>query len=211
MAKFEFLCSKDKVAVIKIGNSVYYLDTLDPFDIKVFDSDFKQLNIIVPEYWLPEATRGEAALSTLNACIAAYENGYNAGFSAKSRRHFKEFTKKLIKTLSNPETAERFLQLFWVELRPFDKIKEFVAKIVANPAIREKSARASRITLDRYQPRAKHVGDKEFSDRIYLITQEMAPVEFDPFNELIDVLDIEDSPVPTLIQNIDKVTSLRNA
>ena len=111
----------------------------------------------------------------------------------------------------SPETAERFLQLFWIELRPFEIIKGMVSKIVANPLIREKSARASGITLDRYEPRAKHVGDKEFSDRIYMITQEMPEVEFDPFNELIDVLEIEDSVVPSLIQNVDKVISFRNA
>ena len=211
MAKFEFLCSKDKVVVIKIGNSVYYLDIFDIWDIKIFDSEFKQLNIIAPEYWLPEATRGEASLSTLKACSLAYENGYNAGYSSKSKRYFKDFVKRLIKSLSDPETAERFVQLFWVELRPFDKIKEFVAKIVANPLIRERSARASRMTLDRYQPRAKYVGDKEYGDKIYLVTQEMESVTFDPFNELLDVLEIEDSDVPSLIQNINKVISFRDS
>lgn len=211
MAKFEFLCAKDKVSVFKIGNSIYYMDTSDHWDIKVFDAEFKQLNIIAPEYWLPEATRGEAALSTLQACSTAYENGYNAGYSVKSKRHFREFARRLVAALSNPATAEKFIQLFWIELKPFDTIKSIVAKIVANPTVREKSARASRMTMDRYQKRAEYVGDKELGDKIYRITMEMDPVTFDPLDELSDVLEIEDSDIPALIQNVYHIISLRDA
>jgi len=209
MAKFELLCSKDQVAVIKIGNSIYYVDLDNHFDVLVYDSEFNKQNIIVPEYWLPEVTRGEATLAVLKASMTAYENGFNAGYSIKSKRHFKHFAEKLAQSMMNPELAKRIVQLFWVELRPFDVIKDMVAKIVSNEQIRSKTARASRMTLDRYIPRAAFEGDKEYRDKIFTIIQDMEPVTFDPTDELLNVLDLEDTDVPHLIQNIDKIVGLR--
>ena len=210
MAKFELLCSKDKVAAIRIGNSVYYIDIANPHDILVYDSDFKKQNIIVPEYWLPDVTRGEATLAVLKAAMTAYENGFNAGHGIKSSRHFNEFVRRLIKALQDPELAKQFLSIFWIELRPFESIKDIVRKLIENPTIREKSPRASRLTLDRYRPRAEFEYDKEFNDRIRVIQQDMDEAVFDPSDELRDVLDLKATQVPQLITNIDHVIGLRS-
>lgn len=210
MAKFELLCSKDDVAAIRIGNSVYYVDIANQHDILIYDAEHKKLNVIVPEYWLPEVTRGEATLAVLKAAMAAYENGFNAGYGIKSSRHFNDFVQRLINALVDPELAKQFLSIFWIELRPFDDIKNLVRKIVENPKIREKTPTASRLTLDRYATRADFEYDKEFSDRIHLIQQEMEEVVFNPSDELRDVLDLKPTKVPQLIKSIEHIIGLRS-
>jgi hypothetical protein len=209
MAKFEFLCSKEKVAAVKIGNSIYYIDTSNQFDITIFNSDFVKQNIIVPEYWLPEVSQGTASLLTLKASMSGYESGYKAAYSIKSHRHFAEFTRKLVAVLLNPESAKKFLNLFWVELQPFNVVKNIVGKIVANDQFREKSPISSRITLDRYTSRSEFEGDKEYSDRICRITQETDSHVFSPIDELHDVFNLKAPVIPALIQNIDKVIGFR--
>lgn len=209
MAKFEFLCSKDKVAVVRIGNSIYYIDIVNPFDIVIFNSSFCKENIIVPEYWIPEISRGEATLSTLKACMTAYENGFNAAYAIKANRHFKYFVNKLIEALSDPGSARKFLNIFWVELQPFDIVKGIISKIINNKQFRDKSPKSSRIALDRYSSRSKFELDKEYDDIIYRIIQDMDRVVFAPTNELLDVLKICNTNVPMLIQNIDKIIGFR--
>lgn len=211
MAKFEFLCAKDRVAVIKIGESIYYLDLDDHFDIKVYDTALQLQNIIIPEFWISEVTRGQASISIINACVVAYSNGFSAGYSIKANRCFVDFVHKLKKALLDPETASLFLQLFWIELRPFEVIKKLVSKIISNQTIREKTPAASRITLDRYEIRARHEDDNEFSDIIYRIQNEMEEAVFDPTNQLLDILEVRRDKTPLLIENIDKIVNSRES
>lgn len=209
MAKFELLCSKSKVAVIKIGKSIYYVDLIDYHNILIYDHKFSKQNIIIPEFWLPEVTRGEATLSVLKVAMVAFENGFNAGHSIKAQRHFKRFSEKLIQLILRPATAQRFMSLFWVELRPFAVVENMIGTLVNNVDLCNKSATAARTTLDRYVARAE-CEDNVHSDKAYAIASTLPPVVFDPIVELLELLDISTTEVPHLMQNIDHIVALRS-
>lgn len=209
MSKFEFMCSKDDISVVKIGNSIYYIDIIDKFDIIVYNHLLIKQNIIVPEFWIAEVSRGEAALSTLIACSKAYENGFNAGLSTKSKKCFKDFVQKLTQIILQPQYAEKFIKLFWIELRPFSVVKSLIGKMILNENILHSTPEASRIILDRFIIRSKFENDYEFSDKAFRIADSLVEANFDPTNEMLYVLDIKDSNVPMLIQNIQKLVDRR--
>lgn len=205
MASFKLLHAKDKIYSFKLGNTVYYLDSRDKGMIKLYDSELKRLNVIMPEGWLYNTTKGEVSLLILRYMAEAYSNGYKNGYKSKLNNYFKDFVIRLKNVLNDNELGQRFKNLFSIELLDYQITKKRINALISNDQLLHKNEAISRNMLERTLKAAINNEDELLITDITNALESLPPSDIDSNSDLYDIFGFKEFELPLILANIEKL------
>jgi len=210
MPKFRFLCSQNSVAAIKVGTSLYYIDVLDSHNIKVYDSELNRLKIIVPEFWLPEITRGEITFQVLKYASQAFEQGFVMASARKRVDFFYKFCDEFDFKIRDFSSRSKLTDIYWVEFYPYDKVKQMVSFLVADDKILRKDLESSSNIIHRAMSRADSQDDLEFSRQLSSVFENLkTELNCKTVNHLAVLMNTDVAKTSHLFDNISTIITLR--
>lgn len=207
MAKFTLLHATEKIYVFKLGQSVYYFDYRDKDIIKLYDSELNRLNIIMPDGWIYNSTNGEVSLLALKNMAHAYAQGYENGYKSKIGNYFKDFIVRLKKIIVDKNLKSKFIDIFWLELTPYDKVRSTIRKLISNKEVLHKNGEMSRGMLNRSLELARDNDDEQFITDISDVLDSLPEAKFDPEQALFELFGVNGFELPLIISNVEKLES----
>jgi hypothetical protein len=207
MAKFVLLHATEDIYVFKLGQSVYYFDYRDRDIIKLYDAELNRLSVIMPDGWIYNSTGGEISLSVLKSMAHAYAQGYENGYKSKMGNYFRDFSVRLKKIITDKGLKSKFVDIFWLELTPYDRVRSTVGKLISNKSVLHKNPEISRGMLDRSLELAKDNQDELFITEIEEVIDSLPPTKFDPQGALFELFDVGEFELPLIVANIKRLES----
>ena len=208
MPKIDIVRCEHDVICVSISNNLYYIDMSDKSDVKIYDSNIKRVTTYMPDYWIYEISKGVLTLNSLFCSMKAYQSGYIQGLESSSVNAAKTSAKLLSRFINDSE----FIKICWVEIFPYNHVKQSVSRLLSDSSLYLKDPKETNKIISRFEKRAIDNNDLQMVESIKRVRAELDvhPVNYDMCS-LFEALFLTTDSIDELSSNIDVIKSKRTA